>query len=132
RARCDGWAAVGHLRSIRLGQADVLIGQAESLGRNLAQNRFRSLAKFRARNQHPDTAVSAAFHSDYGTQIALARSGESRAVQKRGNPYALPGCAHAISVCEALLLGIIVRKLQGAVEQLPEIDRFAHDLLRCS
>ena len=79
----------GHLQSVGLGHADVLVWQTESLGSNLAENGIGSLAEFRAGNQHANTAIGAALYAYHRTQITLARSGESCAVQESGDAHAL-------------------------------------------
>ena len=53
-------------------------------------------------------------------------------MQKRGNAHALPGSAGLILLGESLFLGVIVGNVQCAVQQLSEINRFAHHLLSSS
>ena len=52
---------------------------------NLAKNGVGSLAKFRARNQHPQASCGGRFEADQSIQIAFTGTGKAGAVQKGGH-----------------------------------------------
>src|SRR5580698_1003754 len=51
-------------------------------------------------------------------------------MEKRGNAHASPSCASLIRCREGLFLGMIVRNIQGTIEQFSQIDWLGDNLMR--
>ena len=129
RARSDCGPAVGAGAGVDRGHADVVILQPQRFRGNLAKDGVGSLAKFRARNQHPQASCGGCFQADQSVQIAFTGTRKPGAVQKGGHADTLLARAGAIVCGELSNFGVVARELERAIEQVMHDDWFVDHLI---
>src|SRR5258708_9506272 len=70
-----------------------------------------------------------AFDADHGSQIALAGTRKSGAMQEGGDSQALLAARGFVLDCKACALRLVSGKLKGSIQQMIQVNFFLYGLL---
>src|SRR3984885_13558938 len=80
----DGGPGVGDARGVGLGDADLVVGETQGLGGDLAEDGVGALAELGGGDEKLRCAFGGEFDLDEGVESALAGAGEACAVEEGG------------------------------------------------
>ena len=124
----DGGAGVGDVSSVGLGDEDLLVGKAEGLGGDLAEDGVGALAELGGGDEDARLAFGGEFDRDQGVEAALAGAGEACSVEEGGEADAALDGAGRVFAVELFAFGVVVGFFEGSGEEMLHVDRVAEEL----
>ena len=109
-----GWAGVGDAAGVGLGDKDLIVGKAEGLCGDLAEDGVSALAELGGGDEDAGLALGSEFDFDERVEAALAGAGKACSVEEGGEADAALDCAGRVFAVELLAFGVVVGLFESA------------------